>query len=103
MHLYRLLLHLYPASFRQEYGEEMCRILLHRRRDAAGPMALLALWAACWEVLPSAASVHWNLLLQDLRYMGRTLRRTPGFALTAIPVIALGIGATTAAFSVADF
>jgi putative ABC transport system permease protein len=102
MRLYRLLLHLYPASFRQEYGEEMCRILENRRRDAGG-LAFLSLLAACWEILPSAFLVHGNLLRQDLRYMVRTLRRAPGFALTAIPVIALGIGATTAAFSVADF
>ncbi len=47
--------------------------------------------------------MHWRLLVQDLRYMARSLRRAPGFALTAIPVIALGIGATTAAFSIADF
>ena len=103
MRFYRLLLHLYPASFRHEYGEEMCRILGHRRRAAAGALGLLALWAACWEILPSAARVHWRLLVQDLRYMARSLRRAPGFALTAIPVIALGIGATTAAFSIADF
>jgi len=103
MRFYRLLLHLYPASFRQEYGEEMCRILVHRRRAAAGSLGLLALGAACWEILPSAAAVHWRLLVQDLRYMARSLRRAPGFALTAIPVIALGIGATTAAFSITDF
>lgn len=41
-------------------------------------------------------------LLQDLRYGVRTLRRLPGFALTAISVIALGIGATTAAFTLLD-
>ena len=33
----------------------------------------------------------------------RTLLRSPGFTLTAILVTALGIGANTAAFSVADF
>jgi predicted permease len=41
-------------------------------------------------------------LLQDLRYGLRALRRLPGFALTAISVIALGIGATTAAFTLLD-
>ncbi|HWW89135.1 MAG TPA: ABC transporter permease [Vicinamibacterales bacterium] len=44
-----------------------------------------------------------DFLRQDLAYAVRVLRRSPGFALTAILVIALGIAATTAAFSVTDF
>ncbi len=39
-------------------------------------------------------------LARDLRYTLRTLARTPGFTLTAILVMALGIGATTALFTV---
>ncbi|MGH9630913.1 MAG: ADOP family duplicated permease, partial [Bryobacteraceae bacterium] len=39
---------------------------------------------------------------RDLRYAVRGLLRNPGFALTAIIAIALGIGATTAVFSVVD-
>lgn len=41
-------------------------------------------------------------LLQDLRHSIRSMLRTPVVALTAVIVLALGIGATTAIFSVVD-
>jgi predicted permease len=50
-----------------------------------------------------APSAQWDILKQDLRASARTLVRARGFALTAILVTALGVGANTAAFSVADF
>ncbi len=43
-----------------------------------------------------------NTFFQDLRYGLRTLRKSPGFAATAILVLGVAIGASTAIFSVFD-
>ena len=103
MFFYRILLRLYPASFRATYGAEMSALFARRRRAASGLAASAWLWTdVTLDVIRNAFLVHWDFLRQDLRYTLRTLARAPGFALTAILVAALGIGATTAAFSVAD-
>ena len=56
-------------------------------------------------VLRDQARATWSWaaaesFLRDLRYSARTLARTPGFTLIAILVMALGIGANVALFTV---
>lgn len=101
--LYRALLCLYPSSFRAEYGEEMTAAFAdaHARATRAGRIGLFLRTAV--DELFNALAVHRSILIADLRYTARTLNRARGFALTAILVTALGVGANTAAFSVADF
>ncbi len=43
-----------------------------------------------------------NSLMQDLRFSFRQIRRTPGFMITAVLTLALGVGANTAIFSLLD-
>lgn len=103
MRAYRALLHLYPRSFRMEYGDELCAIFAGQRRGAIGAGARLRLWGdEVIDVVSNAALVHADLLAQDLRHAARSLARARAFTVTAILVAALGIGATSAAFSMAD-
>ena len=99
----RILLRLYPASFRRDYGDEMIRLFLERRQAARGAGAVVALWlATVGDTLVAAAQTQWDTLRQDLAYALRTFRRAPGFTATVLVVAALGIGANTAAFSLTD-
>jgi hypothetical protein len=86
MRLYRLLLRLYPASFRAEYGSELIATFAGRRRDAGSLFARLMLWS---DVLPdlilTAAQSHGDILRQDIRLAWRSLLNVPGFTITSAP------------------
>src|SRR6266496_3656234 len=55
------------------------------------------------EEIRDARRVHWLTdFLDDVRYATRSLRRTPGLAAFVVITLALGIGMTTAPFSMID-
>jgi len=62
-------------------------------------------WWTVWahlllDLLRTAPTQHFSILSQDVRHAWRSLRRTPVITITATLTLALGVGATTAVFSV---
>ncbi|HLB37308.1 MAG TPA: ABC transporter permease [Gemmatimonadales bacterium] len=99
--LLRAVLRLAPGSFRDRYTDEF--LDTHRARvDRAasrGPLAAVLLSVrevagGAWAIARLRAG-----LPQEVRLATRSLWRRPGYAATAIAVLALGIGANTAIFS----
>jgi len=97
---FRVLLALYPAAFRDEYGRELALVFVDRYRDAAGPWDRARLWLeAIAGILVEAPKEHARMILQDLRYAWRVLRQHRLVTATIVLTLGLGIGANSAVFS----
>jgi putative ABC transport system permease protein len=103
---FRRLIRLFPAEFRGDFGDDMVETFEAHQRDVLArgdAMAALRLW---WDtirgVLTTAPREHFDLLRSDVSYGVRNLRRSPGFAVTAIAALAIGIGANTAVFTIVN-
>lgn len=117
----RTLLRAYSPAFRARFGAEFVDFALTRRADVAGASATLLFWASlvvdvartalpdrllarsgAHRYEPSPPEDIMDTFARDVRFALRSLRRRPGFAAVVAITLALGIGATTAIFSVID-
>jgi putative ABC transport system permease protein len=125
---YRAVLRLFPSSFLVLYGEDAVDTFRDLVADAArrGTAAFIrtvlvtygrALAVALRErfggrddkrrlrargLVGTDQLERLHMIWQDIRFALRGFRRSPGFAVTVVALIALGIGATTVVWSVVD-
>jgi len=110
-----MLRHLLPSSEREPFIGDLLEVHEDVAAKRGGLRAALWLWR---ETVVAVLTLHRSrrvpaptlpigdsrmlTLFGDLRHGARLLRRAPAFTLLAVTTLALGIGATTAIFSVAD-
>ena len=88
------------AHFDEERAENIARGMTPEEADRRARIKFGSARRVHEELWQQNSVAPFENLTRDLRYTLRTLARTPGFTLTAILVMALGIGATAALFTV---
>ena len=98
---YRLLVKLYPARFREDYGGPLQRQFTDEYLESASAWSLTVLWLRTLidlaRSLPVQIAREVNL---DARHTFRLWRRRPLHTVFAIAVLTIAIGANTGVFSV---
>ena len=100
--LFRALLRLCPAEFREEFADQMHADFHEQRQETRGRVrALGALWLRTTaDLLLCALREHLDALTQDIASGLRLVRRQPAWSAIAVFSLAIGIGLNAAASSV---
>ena len=121
-----LMLRLFPAAFRAQFGPEIEEQIEHDYAHARERGRLTAIGftlATAWDLAHSVIAERWNPTwtsarpplaeetamrsfaqewVRDLRFATRFLRRTPSFTVVTVGTLGLAIGVNAAMFSVVD-
>lgn len=101
--LYRVLLHLYPAGFRDEYAKPMEQAFRDELADAKGGLAVV--WLSLGVLVDLACSIPRQLAVEfgrDSRHALRLWAKRPLHMGLAAAALGLAIGANTGVFSVVN-
>jgi putative ABC transport system permease protein len=118
----RALMRLYPAPFRERYGAAMAAFYAERFTEAGSGVPRVRVWVRVLVDLAAGVALErarreaaprsnvstptlstedrMFVLVQELAYSVRTLRKSVSFSAAAVVTLALGIASTTAIFSV---